>query len=52
MTDKHNKLRYSVKALRVADEIWKELVALKKESGLSWNLFIKKLIDFYEKNLE
>jgi hypothetical protein len=36
---------YKLRTLRASDEVWEELKRRRKESGLSWNLFIKSLIN-------
>lgn len=38
------KIRYPVRTLRASDEVWEEFKRQQKESGLSWNQFIKSLI--------
>lgn len=37
MRDKH----YPNRTMRVADDVWEAIKLVRKESGLSWNLFIK-----------
>ena len=41
MRDKH----YKVKQIRLSEEVWERLRVQKLKSGLTWNLFIKKLIN-------
>jgi len=45
MRDKH----YNIKGIRMADTTWIAFRKLKLESGLSWNLFILKIIREYDK---
>lgn len=40
MRNKH----YKVKPIRLDEEVWQNLKKQKEKSGLSWNLFIKKII--------
>lgn len=40
MVDTH----YKIKHIRLHEEVWKTLKQKRRESGLSWNLYIKKLI--------
>lgn len=37
MRDKH----YKIRAIRISDKVWEELIKEKIKSGLSWNLFLK-----------
>lgn len=41
MRDKH----YNPKPIRLSEEIWQKFKKEKLKSGLSWNLFIKKLLE-------
>jgi len=36
-------IQYPVRSIRLADEVWEELKSAQKESGKSWNLFIRPL---------
>ena len=47
MRDKH----YKPKSLRLDDKIWEKLKSKQKKSGLSYNMFIKKLLEIYEETL-
>lgn len=38
-----NKIRYPVRTIRLSDEVWDELKVAQKESGESWNIFVKEL---------
>ena len=42
-------LKYSVKSLRVSEEIWREFKKLRDKSGVSWNLFIRDYINIFNK---
>jgi hypothetical protein len=39
------KARYKIKTLRADDEIWKQFQQKRRDSGLSWNIFIRGLLD-------
>lgn len=41
MRDKH----YKGKHIRMSEETWKKLKVQRKRSGLSWNLFMLKLVE-------
>jgi hypothetical protein len=41
MRDKH----YKNKTLRISDEVWEKFKEAQKQSGKSWNLFIKSLLE-------
>lgn len=49
--DKHKNLKYPVRTIRVSKEIWKDLQKKKDKSGLTWNLFIKELLNKQDENL-
>ncbi len=38
---------YSVRTIRISDEIWAKLKKSHKSSDLSWNLFIKEIINLW-----
>lgn len=40
---------YTNKCLRISDKTWEKLKDKRKRSGLSWNLFIVKLLENNEK---
>jgi len=42
---KKEKIKYKVFALRLHEETKSELIKRQKKSGLSWNLFIVKLLN-------
>jgi len=42
-------LKYSVKTLRVSEEIWRDFKKLRDKSGVSWNLFIRDYIELFNK---
>jgi len=48
MRDKH----YSIKPIRMAEETWKKLRGLRKDSGLTWNLFLLDLTSQYGKSIQ
>ena len=52
MKKKEKKESYKVRGMRLDDEVWQALEALKPRDK-SWNLFIKELLDIirYFKNL-
>lgn len=37
-------LHYKNRTIRISDQVWEDFKLLNKESGKSWNLFIKGLI--------
>lgn len=41
----HKDIKYKQYGFRMSAEVWKELNAKRKILGLSWNLFIKYLIN-------
>ena len=41
MRDKH----YPNRTIRLSDEVWESLKVAQKQSGMSWNLFIKDFIN-------
>jgi hypothetical protein len=41
--DKEDTIKYPVRTMRLSDEVWESLKVAQKESGKSWNLFIKEL---------
>lgn len=46
MRDKH----YNIKPIRMSEDTWLELRKLKKQSNLTWNLFLLKLM--YGKSIQ
>ena len=42
---KQEKIKYKVFALRLHEETKKKLIDKQKRSGLSWNLFVLKLLE-------
>lgn len=42
--------QYKAKAIRMDEPVWDKLKETRKNSGLTWNLFIKELIKSYENN--
>lgn len=40
-------MHYKSRNIRMSDEVWEKLMFYRKDSGLSWNQFIKKLIEVY-----
>ncbi len=36
-------IKYPVRSMRLSDEVWESLKVAQKQSGKSWNLFIKEL---------
>jgi predicted CopG family antitoxin len=36
---------YPVRTIRISDEVWEELKEKRQQSKLSWNLFIKQLME-------
>lgn len=46
MSDKATeKIKYGVRPIRMSDEVWEELKEKRRRSKLSWNLFIKQLME-------
>jgi hypothetical protein len=43
MKPKQEHKEYKTRHIRMSDEAWKKLKEKRRESGLSWNLFIKRL---------
>lgn len=41
------KFRYKMRGFRISEEVYKELKQRKEESNLSWNKFIKELLNKY-----
>jgi len=41
-------ISYKIKAIRMSEEMWEELKKEKQDSGLSWNLFLKQLLNLYK----
>jgi len=41
MRDKH----YPNRTVRIADDVWETIKSVRKDSGLSWNLFMKLVAD-------
>jgi len=41
--NKEQAIKYPVRSMRLSDEVWESLKVAQKESGKSWNLFIKEL---------
>jgi len=39
------KVAYRVRTIRISDESWEKLKEKRRMSGLSWNLFIVKIIE-------
>jgi hypothetical protein len=38
-------IKYKIKGIRMNDETWNKLKDKRKKSGLSWNLFLLKLLE-------
>jgi len=38
-------LNYKIKCIRMDERTWEKLKGKRKESGLSWNLFLLKLVE-------
>jgi predicted DNA-binding protein len=36
-------IKYPVRSMRLSDEVWESLKVAQKQSGKSWNIFIKEL---------
>ncbi len=43
-----NDFHYRNRTIRVADEVWELAKAVRRKSGLSWNLFIKSVADTFK----
>lgn len=48
MNENNGKIRYSPFSVRLHDETRERIIRLRKESGLSWNKFVNKLLNQYE----